>query len=43
MVKSTNKDWYGIYKEFLVFCTVRKLKRLNLDVPPGYKDLIDPK
>ena len=42
--KSTNKDWYGIYKGILgILYDKEELKRLNLDVPQDYKDLIDPK
>ena len=41
--KSTNKDWYGIYKGILgILYDKEELKRLNLDVPQDYKDLIDP-
>lgn len=42
--KSTNKDWYGIYKGILgILYDKEELKRLKLDVPQDYKDLIDPK
>ncbi len=42
--KSTNKDWYGIYKGILGFLYDKdELQRLKLDVPQDYKDLIDPK
>ena len=42
--KSTNKDWYGIYKGILGFLYDKEeLERLKLDVPQDYKDLIDPK
>lgn len=42
--KSTNKDWYGIYKGILgILYDKEELKRLNLGVPQDYKDLIDPK
>lgn len=42
--KSTNKDWYGIYKGILgILYDKEELQRLKLDVPQDYKDLIDPK
>ena len=42
--KSTNKDWYGIYKGILgILYDKDELQRLKLDVPQDYKDLIDPK
>ena len=42
--KSTNKDWYGIYKGILgILYDKEELGRLKLDVPQDYKDLIDPK
>ena len=42
--KSTNKDWYGIYKGILgILYDKEELERLKLDVPQDYKDLIDPK
>ena len=42
--KSTNKDWYGIYKGILgILYDKEELRRLKLDVPQDYKDLIDPK
>ena len=42
--KSTNKDWYGIYKGILgILYDKDELERLKLDVPQDYKDLIDPK
>lgn len=42
--KSTNKDWYGIYKGILGFLYDKEeLERLKLDVPQDYRDLIDPK
>ena len=42
--KSTNKDWYGIYKGILgILYDKEELVRLKLDVPQDYKDLIDPK
>lgn len=42
--KSTNKDWYGIYKGILgILYDKEELKRLKLDVPQDYKDLVDPK
>ena len=42
--KSTNKDWYGIYKGILGnLYDKEELERLKLDVPQDYKDLIDPK
>lgn len=42
--KSTNKDWYGIYKGILgILYDKEELQRLKLDVPRDYKDLIDPK
>ena len=42
--KSTNKDWYGIYKGILgILYDREELQRLKLDVPQDYKDLIDPK
>ena len=42
--KSTNKDWYGIYKGILgILYDKDELGRLKLDVPQDYKDLIDPK
>ncbi|MBF0906076.1 MAG: ABC transporter substrate-binding protein, partial [Atopobium sp.] len=40
--KSTNKDWYGIYKGILgILYDKEELQRLKLDVPQDYKDLID--
>ena len=43
-LKSTNKDWYGIYKGILgILYDKEELQRLKLDVPQDYKDLIDPK
>ncbi|EWC92315.1 ABC transporter, solute-binding protein [Atopobium sp. BS2] len=40
--KSTNKDWYGIYKGILgILYDKEELERLKLDVPQDYKDLID--
>ena len=42
--KSTNKDWYGIYKGILgILYDKEELQRLKLDVPQDYKDLIDSK
>lgn len=42
--KSTNKDWYGIYKGILgILYDKEELQRLKLDAPQDYKDLIDPK
>ena len=42
--KSTNKDWYGIYKGILgILYDKEELGRLKIDVPQDYKDLIDPK
>ena len=42
--KSTNNDWYGIYKGILgILYDKEELQRLKLDVPQDYKDLIDPK
>jgi len=42
--KSTNKDWYGIYKGILgILYDKEELERLKLDVPQDYKDLVDPK
>ena len=42
--RSTNKDWYGIYKGILgILYDKEELQRLKLDVPQDYKDLIDPK
>lgn len=42
--KSTNKDWYGIYKGILgILYDKEELQRLKIDVPQDYKDLIDPK
>ena len=42
--KSTNKDWYGIYKGILgILYDKEELERLKLDVPQDYKNLIDPK
>ena len=42
--KSTNKDWYGIYKGILgILYDKEELGRLKLDVTQDYKDLIDPK
>ena len=42
--KSTNEDWYGIYKGILgILYDKEELQRLKLDVPQDYKDLIDPK
>ena len=42
--KSTNKDWYGIYKGILgILYDKEELGRLKLDVPQDYKDLVDPK
>ncbi|MBS4870027.1 MAG: ABC transporter substrate-binding protein [Atopobium sp.] len=42
--KSTNKDWYGIYKGILgILYDKDELQRLKLDVPQDYKDLIDSK
>ena len=42
--KSTNKDWYGIYKGILgILYDKEELQRLKLDMPQDYKDLIDPK
>ena len=42
--KSTNMDWYGIYKGILgILYDKEELERLKLDVPQDYKDLIDPK
>ncbi len=42
--KSTNKDWYGIYKGILgILYDKEELERLKLDVPQDYKDLINPK
>ena len=42
--KSTNKDWYGIYKGILgILYDKEELQRLKLDVPQDYKNLIDPK
>lgn len=42
--KSTNKDWYGIYKGILgILYDKEELQRLKLNVPQDYKDLIDPK
>ena len=42
--KSTNKDWYGIYKGILgILYDKEELGRLKLDVPQDYKDLIDSK
>ena len=42
--KSTNKDWYGIYKGILgILYDKEELERLKLDVPQDYKDLIDSK
>ena len=42
--KSTNKDWYGIYKGILgILYDKEELQRLKLDVPQDYKDLVDPK
>ena len=42
--KSTNKDWYGIYKGILgILYDKEELERIKLDVPQDYKDLIDPK
>ena len=42
--KSTNMDWYGLYKGILgILYDKEELQRLKLDVPQDYKDLIDPK
>lgn len=42
--KSTNKDWYGIYKGILgILYDKEELGRLKLDVPQDYKDLVNPK
>ena len=42
--KSTNDDWYGIYKGILGFMYNKdELERLKLDAPADYADLTDPK
>ena len=42
--KSTNKDWYVIYKGILgILYDKEELGRLKLDVPQDYKDLVNPK
>ena len=42
--KSTNNDWYGIYKGILgIMYDKNELERLKIDPPQDYKDLTDSK
>lgn len=41
--KSTNNDWYGIYKGILgIMYNTEEIERLGIEVPEDYADLIDP-